>query len=80
MKVDEAVRAAGLDITETEHAGLLYACQHGASAEQSIAVLSQIGKELTTLSQATLAAAEVFFRWGRFDRATPCSGSEAPCF
>ena len=66
MKVDKVVRAAGLDITETEHATLLYACQHGASVEQSSAVLSRIGKELTTLSQATLAAAEVFFRWGRF--------------
>lgn len=61
-QVDEAIRAAGVDVTETEYAALLLACKHGATPEQAAGVLGRMSKELTVLSQQTLTAAEEYFR------------------
>lgn len=63
-QVDELIAAQQLDLTEDEYALLIGVCAHGAAWERAEAVLTRIARELTTLQEGTLAAAERFFRWG----------------
>lgn len=56
------MRSLGLDLTEAEYAALLLACSRGATEQQAEGVLRRLGRELTTLTQPTLAAAETYFR------------------
>lgn len=62
MKVRHDLLAANVDLTETEHALLLLACQGSASREQAYRVLNCLSREHTTLSEETVQAAEQLFR------------------
>ncbi|KAK9810941.1 hypothetical protein WJX73_010279 [Symbiochloris irregularis] len=62
FQVDDLIKQHSLDLTEAEFAILLGACAYDTDAARGLQVLERMGRELTVLSDATLAAAVSFFR------------------
>lgn len=59
--MDALLQQLQLDLTEAEFAALLLACAHGSNQEAGERVLQRMGRELTTLSDTSLAVAAAFF-------------------
>ena len=61
-QVDVLLQKHDLDLTESEFASLLGVCAHDVGPERAEVVLQRMGRELTVLSDSTLAAATSYFR------------------
>lgn len=62
MQVLDFLKSAEVDLTETEHAVSILACQHTTDQTKAEQILRRVGAELTHLHSATILAAETYFR------------------
>ena len=62
MQVLDFLKSAEVDLTETEHAVSILACQHAADQTKAEQILKRVGAELTHLHPTTILAAETYFR------------------
>lgn len=63
MQVWDTLLAEKLDLTEAEYALLILACRGRATREQAWRLLGSISRELTVLTDQTINALELLFRY-----------------